>query len=152
MLGVLKYSLVDKWPYLGTPWILFFRLFQSEHTYTIIDIEALMFLCKLDIKVLKLISSQLSSPSPVPSPSPKSKSQIQVPNPSPKSRSQIPKSKVQRKGTGTGSFLTWNVHLVMGKDYPWPSLTFLDHPWPSMTFHDLLWTSMTFYDLHDHLW
>ena len=58
--------------------------------------------------------------------------QIQVPN---------LKSKVKRKGTGTGAdtiilqattttthpphitFLTWNVNLVMGKDHPWPSLT-----------------------------
>ena len=58
---------------------------------------------------------------------PKSKSQIQVPN---------PKSKVQRKGDGTGAdniiLQAWNVNPVMGKD----------HPWPSLTFHDLLWPSM----------
>ena len=89
----------------------------------------------------------------------KPKSQTQVPN---------PKSKVQRKRTGTGAdtiilqetnpphpttppitFLTWNVNPVMGKDHPWPSLTFLDLPWPSLTFHDLPWLSMT---SHDLLW
>ena len=94
-------------------------------------------------------------------------SQIEVPNLGPKSRSQIqvpnPKSKVQRKGTGTGAdniilqatthppitFLTWNVNPVMGKDHRWPSFTFLDLTWPSMTFYDLLSpskTSMTFND------
>ena len=81
-------------------------------------------------------------------------SQVQVPN---------PKSKVQRKGTGTGAdtiilqathtpthppphitFLTWNVNLVMGKELPWPWLTFLDLPWPSMAFHDLPWSFITF--------
>ena len=91
----------------------------------------------------------LSSPSPVPNPSPKSRSQIQVPNLS-------PKSKVQRKGPGTGAdtlilqattpppitFLTGNVNLVMGKDLPWPSLTF----------HDLLCSYMTFYHLLRPLW
>ena len=95
---------------------------------------------------------KLSSPSPIPNPSPKSRSQIQVPN---------PKSKVQRKRNGTGAdniilqattttttpltFLTWNVNLVMGKDHPWPSLTFFDLTWPSKFFYDLLrppWPSM----------
>ena len=87
----------------------------------------------------------------MPKSSPKSKSQIRVPN---------PKSKVQRKGPGTGAdtiilqattplhppitVLTWNVNPVMGKDHPWPSLTFLDLPWPSMTFYDLLWPFITF--------
>ena len=81
-------------------------------------------------------------------------SQIQVPN---------PKSKVQRKGNGTGAdniilqattpphplitFLTWNVNLVMGKDHPWPSLTFHDLPWPSMTFYLLLWLNVYWQDL-----
>ena len=106
---------------------------------------------KLD---LVISFSLLSSPNPVPNPSHKSRSQIQV---------QIPKSKVQRKRNGTGAdniiqqattqptthppltFLTWNVNLVMGKDHPWPSLTFFDLTWPSKFFYDLLrspWPSM----------
>ena len=31
------------------------------------------------------------------------------------------------------TFLTWNFNLVMGKELPWPWLTFLDLPWFSMT-------------------
>ena len=82
-------------------------------------------------------------------------SQIQVPN---------PKSKVQRKGNGTGADNiilqattppnTPNFsHLkCKSSDGKRPSMTFLDLPWPSMNFHDLLWPSMTFYHLLRPLW
>ena len=86
-------------------------------------------------------------------------SQIQVPKPGPKSQIQSPEERDWDWGWHYNptshphiTFLTWNVNLVMGKDHPWPSLTFLDLPWPSMTFHDLLWPSMTFYHLLRPLW
>ena len=93
-------------------------------------------------------------------------SQIKLLNPSSKSKSKIQSPKEREWDWGwhynpTGhppptinhpplTFLTWNVNLVMGKDHPWPSLTFLDLPWPSLTFHGLHWPSMTFYDLLSH--
>ena len=85
----------------------------------------------------------------------KSKSQIQFQNPG-------PKSKVQRKGTGTGAdtiilqathppTTTHNFSHVkfQSSDGKRPSMIFLDLPWHSITFYDLLPPSkicMTFYD------
>ena len=83
----------------------------------------------------------------------KPKSKSLVPNPSPKSmsRTHVPnaKSKVQRKGTGTGADIKI---LWATRDKTRPSMTFLDLPWLSMTFNDLLWPSITFYHLLRPLW
>ena len=65
------------------------ELIANQQNYTRLqdaDIYCLYILC--------CIKCILSSPSPVLNPSPKSRSYIQVPN---------PKSKVQKKGTGTGN-------------------------------------------------
>ena len=37
----------------------------------------------------------------------------------------------------------------MGKDHPWPSLTFFDFPWPSMTIYGLLSPSKTYVNFYD---
>ena len=78
----------------------------------------------------------LSSPSPVQNPSPKSNIQSQ------EEREwdwgwQYNLTGHQHHPTHPPiTLLTRNVNLVMGKDLPWPSLTFLDLPsWPSMTSH-----------------